>query len=248
MTADYTGSGGSDLGLDFAVTVEDSTSSGITNSVVKINQIAIGIAGSTTPGFEQWVVTPDSNGGLTGPGTVPRHTRFRKGSSADVKSAGDKAMDLWGVLNNSNNSNPTGIKGSGGGAIGALLGATGFLLPALALSFGFFPEKAKDLNIRGREDYIIGIQIPYQSLITSSSIPGEYTPRNFFMPTGGDYDPEDKGSTKNLKDVGVDFDPWTSDGDLTGIKGTVGKMDITYHAAETVYELNMVFMPADWIL
>lgn len=231
FTRDYTGSGGPDLSARFTAVKKNSFVSNVTNSRVRVTQKIAGNVGFYSPSFDNWVVdnTLSSSGR---PGTVPYHIRFRKGKTDSTKSAGDKVMDLWGVMNNSNNSN-TGVA------------ITTFRLVNLLALFG--DELSRNALNHNREDYIIGIQIPYQSLITAAN-DGEYTPRNFFMPTGAFRKPNEKDSAINKLDVGVEFDPWTADGDYTGIKGTVAKIDFNYNAAETTYDFNMVFMPADWII
>ena len=40
----------------------------------------------------------------------------------------------------------------------------------------------------------------------------------------------------------------TFDGNTTGIKGTLKKLDITYNAGENVYLMNMLFVPVDNLL
>ena len=94
------------------------------------------------------------------------------------------------------------------------------------------------------KDYIIGIQIPYNSTITASD--GElYTARNFFMPTGFGKHGLLKTSVNNTNAASVEFD--TSDA-FTGIQGAVQKMDISYDAGETVYNFNMLFAPVDVLI
>ena len=98
--------------------------------------------------------------------------------------------------------------------------------------------------------YILGIQIPYNSMIQTTD--GEmYTARNFFMPTGGvatggaasDFD---KTSDSNTTSASSDMNFTTAE--KAGIQGSVQKMDITYNAGETVYEFNMIFAPVDNLL
>jgi hypothetical protein len=98
--------------------------------------------------------------------------------------------------------------------------------------------------------YILGIQIPYNSMIQAGD--GElYTARNFFMPTGGvatggtgsDFD---KTSDSNTTPASADMSFET--GEKAGIQGSVQKMDITYDAGETVYQFNMIFAPVDNLL
>lgn len=92
----------------------------------------------------------------------------------------------------------------------------------------------------GDDDYILGIQIPYNSKIQADG--DTYVARNFFMPTGLKKTPDDKGSEANTLPASTKF----STGDeYTGIQGTVTKMDIFYDAGATVYGFRMDFSPID---
>ena len=89
-------------------------------------------------------------------------------------------------------------------------------------------------------DYIIGIQIPYNSKVQAGG--QTYVARNFFMPTGLKKNIKDKSSEGNTLPASTTFD--TGD-NFTGIQGTVTKMDIFYDAGESVYGFRMDFMPID---
>ena len=97
-------------------------------------------------------------------------------------------------------------------------------------------------NGRAQElkDYIVGIQIPYNSTLKATG-GDQYVARNFFMPTGN-YDGLDKTSEGNNLPASVDF---SMKGETTGIQGSVQKFDITYDAGESVYSFNMIFAPID---
>ena len=139
---------------------------------------------------------------------------FSGGTIATLKSAGDKVQDLYGIINNSTRR----------GRIGSNLTFTDI-------------GKQKRSNIR---DYIVGIQIPYNSTLKAEG--GEkYVARNFFMPTGFYYGKEKTSEGNNLP-ASVDLDLAN---ELTGIQGAVQKFDITYDAGESVYNFNMIFAPID---
>ena len=101
-----------------------------------------------------------------------------------------------------------------------------------------------------KKDYIVGIQIPFNSKIQVSGS-SEYEGRFFYMPTGGnvlglggEIPPEKKGAeeaplTSTTFDVN---DQWT------GISGTVSKMDVNYDAGESVYGFTMQFLPINWMV
>jgi len=181
--------------------------------------------------------------------TRPHIESFGGGATGTKKSAGDKVMDLYGILNNSvTQAGRTalalglvvgGIAGGVAssvptGGVGAVAGA-GVALTGV----GMLLDKEADEEL----DYIVGIQIPYNSLVTSED-GVQYSARNFFMPTG--YEKGlDKTSVNNLLPASVDFDMKDK---FTGIQGAVQKMDITYNAGEMVYEFNMIFAPIDGLI
>jgi len=221
---------------------------------VRITQVTFGREGNnSTPLF---VFFGGTNVYNTSTFNTPEITTFSGGTTGGKKSAGDKVMDLYGILNNS--VTDAGRKIAGGVAlVGGLFGA--------AVSLGATPLTAgtsaagtvaggsaalAGLNVlvnpldNDEKDYIIGIQIPYNSTITASD--GElYTARNFFMPTGFGKHGLDKTSVNNTNPASVEFD--TGDA-FTGIQGAVQKMDIAYDAGETVYNFNMLFAPVDVLI
>lgn len=192
---------------------------------------------------------------------------FSGGKSSKIKSAGDKVQDLYGLLNNSKRNSHVRqviknatmglaagalVVGTGGGAaiaaggsaagMGAAAGGAGALGGTVGGLTGLIGVP--------KEDYIVGIQIPYNSKVnvTGSS---EYEGRYFFMPTGGktsgmfgQIPPEDKGS-ENAPDLNTTFD---STSQFTGMSGTVSKLDVNYDAGESVYAFTMQFLPIDWMI
>ena len=179
--------------------------------------------------------------------TRPHMESFGGGATGTKKSAGDKVMDLYGILNNSITQAGRTVMAlgtiAGGVGIAAATSWTGvgaFAGAGIALGgVGMLLDKEEDEEL----DYIVGIQIPYNSLVTSED-GVQYSARNFFMPTG--YEKGlDKTSVNNLLPASVDFDMKDK---FTGIQGAVQKMDITYNAGEMVYEFNMIFAPIDGLI
>ena len=79
------------------------------------------------------------------------------------------------------------------------------------------------------KDYIIGIQIPYNSLVTSAGETSfDYVERNQVIITGRT-DADVQGSEANTRPVNVVFDPQDK---TTGIMGTVTAMSFNYIAGE----------------
>lgn len=156
--------------------------------------------------------TPRTKGGVAI--DRPQITKFAGGTDGGKKSAGDKTMDLYGIINNSKRR-----------------GRVSDFVNNSLLRNG----RAQELK-----DYIVGIQIPYNSTLKATG-GDQYVARNFFMPTGN-YDGLDKTSEGNNLPASVDF---SMKEETTGIQGSVQKFDITYDAGESVYSFNMIFAPID---
>ena len=69
-------------------------------------------------------------------------------------------------------------------------------------------------------DYIIAIQIPFNSMATAGASE-KYSVRNFFMPTGHSHKAWKKGATKSEPATTEFIDSWGNKVDFTGIKGAV---------------------------
>jgi len=172
------------------------------NSIVKIKYVTVGNDPTIRKRTPKWV-----GGGYF---VEPKTTKFAGGTVGGKKSAGDKAMDLYGVINNSKRR---------------------------GLVSNILTRNSREDEVK---DYIVGIQIPYNSTVMAES--GElYVAKNFFMPTGY-YTGLQKTSSGNTHPASVKFDM----GDETsGIQGSVQKFDIMYDAGETVYTFNLIFAPID---
>ena len=195
-----------------------------TNSGVLIKQVTNGKAGNSksTPTF--------SNSGYNF--YPPKIESFSGGRDAEQKSAGDKAQDLYSIVNNSSRT----LRKAAFDRLPDFL----FLLGPHGVTHG--RELIPDFISGGSgSDYIVGIQIPYNSKIEAGN--NEYTAKNFFMPTGF-YNKNEKDST-NAKPAGVEFD---ESNDFTGIQGGISSMDIIYDAGEAIYNYTMTFLPADAML
>tara|TARA_R100000234_G_scaffold93023_1_gene61237 strand:+ start:2311 stop:4107 length:1797 start_codon:yes stop_codon:yes gene_type:complete len=86
-------------------------------------------------------------------------------------------------------------------------------------------DKVQDLlgiisNATKGRDLIRGIQIPYDSLITSSGVTG--TARNFFL-TFGEQNLDDKGSLNNNREASLPFVPGIAANDIGGEPSPVGE-------------------------
>ncbi len=158
-----------------------------------------------------------------------RTTGFSGGSGHNCKSAGDKAQDL---IANVANSNVT-------GAMGAVI-RTDATDPESGLG------QAVNYTSNTDDDYIIGIQIPYNSLVQSdltSTDPDGYAVRNFLIITGA-VTAIQQGSSANNLPASSTFD---FNNKMTGISGTVVGVTLTYDAGETIYGATIDFQPLDFI-
>jgi len=167
------------------------------------------------------------------------HDLFRGGRNASNvggKSAGDKVQDLYGILQN------TGRGGAGSSFMRGFVGGISVAVAALATGFSGVLDGALDSSADAFGDYPIGLQIPYNSMITAPD-GKKYAARNFLVPTGH-IGINDKMSHTNDNAAGVKFN---EDDKTTGIKGTVQKFDVTYSAAEEHYTYQMVFVPIDFL-
>ena len=211
------------------------------------------ISASAVPsaGNARLTITQSNAGAMTIQGSVEfennnnfalYHEMFRGGRNAvnrGGKSAGDKVQDLYGILQNT---------GRGGLASSILRGAIGGLSTAVALlATGFtitggLTDGLIDNSADAFGDYPIGLQIPYNSMITAPD-GKKYAARNFLVPTGH-VGINDKMSHTNDNAAGVKF---KEDDKRTGIKGTVQKFDVAYSAAEEHYTYQMVFVPIDFL-
>ena len=202
---------------------------GEANTVVKITQDTVGRNGN--------VAHSPIMGGFFRDSVmfIPYLATWKGGTgesgSDNGKSAGDKVMDLYGILNNSDNA-----------TILSRMQAVGFpggedrVAKHEGRMFGLFGEG----NQFG--DYITGIQIPFNSMYDTDG--KKYIARNFFMPTGTKYYAWEKGS----EDAAVatkTFNP--DDRNRAGIKGTVQKATFTQLGGEPIWTFTIVFAPIDLI-
>jgi len=164
----------------------------------------------------------------------PNHQVFGNGSDThSCKSAGDKMQDL--IANVAN----THVMGALGDAFNVFGGTT---------DKGGWGESLTTINSGGSEDYIVGLQIPYNSLLHADTgvdlLPIGYGTRNFILVTGFT-SPGAQNAAGNINPASVVFD---SRDMLTGIRGTVTTCNFTYNASETTYAAELSFQPIDLIV
>jgi len=208
---------------EYSASLVSSPSSGESDVAVRITQSVTGPDGDNgTPAC----LSPNWNDI-----SKPRITEFDGGSNAEGvfhgMSAGDKVMSLYATLNNSNNP-----------GIGALL--------TMATAGNNTTKGMQKANTK-YGDYIMGIQVPFNSSIAAKDSGDKYKPVNFFMPTGA-FENQDTKSVENAVSASTKVDN-PSDGDDTAfIKGFVTKATFVQIGGEPVYTFNIQFTPANIIL
>ena len=173
----------------------------------------------TEPGKDGNSDTPKLNN-FTPSGFIrPFHTEFKGGKSRGGLFTGMSAGDKVMTLyaTLNNSNNPT------------LLGA---------ISDAFTADRYGD--------YIIGVQIPFNSSINATD-GSKYKPVNFFMPTGAFETLESKSVTDAVAASTKPESP-DSNNDRSFIKGAVTKATFVQVGGEPVYTFNIQFIPASFII
>ena len=186
------------------------------NTKVVITQDTVGKSGATNT--PSWGVTQNRYTPLT--------KEFRDGKDSGgmftSMSAGDKVMSLYGTLNNSND------------------GGMSFTRTRNAIG-------AKPATVRQKyADYIIGIQIPFNSTIGNTG-GDKYVAKNFFMPTGGTKKAADKHPDQ-AELASAEIEETNDSQDYSFIKGAVTKATFVQIGGEPIYQFNIQFIPVDSIL
>lgn len=177
---------------------------------------------------------------------APSHTNFtggRSGSAGITKSAADKVQDLYGILHNTDRGTAALLVGAAIG-VAATVATGGTALVAAGIAGASAGGLLGGIESMFNGDYPIGLQIPYNSMITAEN-GQKYALRNFLIKTGLFTGVNEKIASGNDTSANVAFD--TGD-DSTGIQGTIQKLDIGYSAGEQHYTYQMVFAPIEMII
>lgn len=146
-----------------------------------------------------------------------------------VKSAGDKAQDILGIVANSQNFQPNSSTPAG-------LPQT--VIEAVEGLRGYTPDSAGD--------YIYGIQIPYESSVTATN--SHYEQRNFFLTQGKNVRTYKKLSSYNPYPASDAFRPNDTGARKRGIKAIITDFQIEHQAQSNVYNFRMKMIASDFIL
>ena len=222
-----TAAGGTSFSSAFTVAAPTTgANAGLGNCKIVLTQAEIGASGNGgTPFF--WT---DADEEQT---NAPNVQNFGNGTNThSCRSAADKMQDLIANVSNSN------VGGAVGGAFNIMGSKTD--------KGGW--DSDISLNLRGSgDDYIVGLQIPYNSLlhapVDASLLPNGYGTRNFMLVTGLT-SPDAQNAQGNANPASVKF---SSRDPTTGIRGTVIQCNFTYNASETTYAAEITFQPIDKI-
>ena len=153
-----------------------------------------------------------------------------------VKSAGDKVQDILGIVANSQNYQ----QNSNGTFAGAVFD--------FASKFTAIAE-SRDEDVTGTGDYIIGIQIPYETDVTFglNLLDGAVSQRNFYT-TFGDADSDEKVGTANTIHASLAFNPSARKHRTNGIKAVVTDFVAMHDAQERLYNFTMKLIAVDSLL
>jgi len=157
-----------------------------------------------------------------------RFENFKGGRGQSCRSAGDKMQDLIANVANSNVM----------GAIGQIFNVEGDEEGGVDVTTKFDLKNAT-------QDYIVGLQIPYNSLLQSSDSTTGYAIRNFLIVTGLTQPKFQNAEGNTLDGANTQFD---LENMMTGIRGTVTQCNFSYEGGEVVYSAELTFSPLDMIL
>ena len=153
-----------------------------------------------------------------------------------VKSAGDKVQDILGIVANSQNY----IQNNNGTIIGEALDHVNGFVEWM---------EQRPTEVTGTGDYIIGIQIPYDSKVTLGlhALDNSLAQRNFFT-TFGDAKSNEKTAVANNIHASVDFNPSARKHRTNGIKAVVTDFVTMHDAQERLYNFSMKLIAVDSLL
>ena len=146
-----------------------------------------------------------------------------------VKSAGDKAQDLLGIVANSQNFQPN-------------TQAPGEISTTLVNAV----ENLRSYEASDKGDYILGIQIPYDSSATSASEIKEQ--RNFFITHGKSKTTGSKLSSSNPYPASDAFNSTQNGARTKGIKAIITDLQLEHQAQSNVYNFRLQMIASDFIL
>jgi len=146
-----------------------------------------------------------------------------------VKSAGDKAQDLLGIVANSQNFQPNTHRPG-----------------QISTAFVNAVENLRSYEASDKGDYILGVQIPYDSSVTTSSEMKEQ--RNFFITYDRSTSTGSKLSSSNPYPASDTFSPLVNGARAKGIKAIITDLQLEHQAQSNVYNFRLQMIASDFIL
>lgn len=220
--------GGSNQKLSdaFSASIRDGYVTGTSNAGVTVT--------SVQPGLGLNAAYPDiiSASGIL----IPHHIAFSGGYNPIVTQAGfafsaaEKVQNILGIVSNSNDK----VGGDG--------------RENISEDVEWWGERfGNRFDVMGTDDdYIVGLQIPYESVIASGTNQGRVL-RNFFLTNGRTLSTH-KGSEGNITLATSPFNPEGDGQGKAGIEGLVDRFDFTYDAGDNLYRGKISFLPVDFYL
>ena len=198
----------------------------VDNTGLGFEQKVGGVGGQTSTPIVDMTNSTGANNDETMIGPVV--VKFGWVRDSPCLSAGDKVQDIIGTVANN--------------SVLGVLGGVGASKYAVA-DKGF----GGSLNVQPEDsDYIIGLQLPFNSMAQASAgtdilepVAG-FNTRNFIFITG--FGIKTKGASSNVEKASETF---SMHNPYTGISGTVVKSDFRYNAGETTYSATLMFQPLD---
>lgn len=153
------------------------------------------------------------------------------------RSAGDKIQNMLATVSNNSVLGAMGKIGQFGSSGGGFKGLT---LQGEASIVG-----------TNKSDYIVGLQLPYNSLAQASlsnvgDPVGGYNVRNFLIVTGGNMAANLKDASANILDATAQDFVFLDK--YTGISGTIKVCEVKYDAGDTIFRATITFQPLDFVM
>jgi len=219
--------GGSNQKLSdaFSASIRDGYSTGTSNAGVTVTSVQSGLGLNHTYPH----IMPDNKP------YIPHHIAFNGGwnptqiQGSFAFSAAEKVQNILGIVSNSNDK------------------VTKDSRENISEDVEWWGERFGNRFdvMKTNDDYIVGLQIPYESIIASGTNQGRVL-RNFFLTNGRTLSTH-KGSEGNITLATAPFNPEGDGQGKAGIEVTIDAFDFTYDAGDNLYRGKISCLPVDVI-
>jgi len=220
--------GGSNQKLSdaFSASIRDGYVTGTSNAGVTVTSVQSGLGLNAA--------YPDII--LSGGTTIPYHTPFGGGYNPIVTQAGfafsaaEKVQNILGIVSNSNDKVGKDSREN------------------ISEDVEWWGERFGNRFdvMKTNDDYIVGLQIPYESIIASGTNQGRVL-RNFFLTNGRTLSAH-KGSEGNITLATAPFNSEGNGQGKAGIEVQIDAFDFTYDAGDNLYRGKISCLPVDAIM